>query len=279
MQLDAEKPLSSLSSLSFFSPRKPFAFPFTLLELLVVLSILLILGALLLPVLSKGRQVARSCSCLSIMREYAFATCLYADDFADCYPDIRTYLLQESGFSSYIASSLPLRCPGDGETLRRNRLGLCNNQLISIGGTSNLSDSAGNVTGGKGAFLQKRTSAVNAFPSRRCQWTDYQDTNSGNSISGAALSIGKGAGNWTDTLREYVFRHPNGTANGAFADGHAAPIRCLAPLEPTGHDLLPGAKWLFPGNMTYPYGPRQLGGPGTTATITNATDSPSVQYR
>ncbi len=266
-------------SQSSFSPSSIFSF--TLVECLVVFSIVLVLGAFLLPALSKGRQMARANSCLSLMREYALASCLYADDFADCFPDIRTCLLSDSCFPGYFSlkGTIPVRCPEDATTLRLGRLGQFGNRLVSIGGTSNLSDSAGNVAGGKGAFAQKRTSAVNAFPSRRCQWTDYQNQSEDKSIAGAALSIGKGAGSRATSLREYVYRHPNNNANGAFADGHAAPIHCLVPLVDNGHNLPEYTDWIFPGNTTYPYGPRQLGGPGRTASIADATDSPSVKYR
>ena len=59
---------------------------FTLIELLVVISIIALLIGILLPSLASAREVARSISCASQMRQLAFSAELYAQDNKDYYP-------------------------------------------------------------------------------------------------------------------------------------------------------------------------------------------------
>ena len=240
---------------------------FTLIELITVMAILALLAAILLPSLSHARECARSTSCTSLLKQYACATSLYADDYDDFFPDRRRYLDSNHGFISYFslnASSLAdiTRCPGDSTTSALGRLGLLPSDSsfipVSIGGTVNLSDSASATSNGNASFFQSRNDiCLNAAPSQRCQWTDYQNQNENKLISGAAMSISKGYGSLRFTLAEYVFRHPNATANGAFCDGHVAPLRLAPSCVPinNGHDI--AGIWTFPGNCTWPYGPRQ----------------------
>lgn len=62
---------------------RPVRWPFTLLELLVVMAIVAILASLLLPALSSARERARGISCLSNLRQISYASSLYADDHDD----------------------------------------------------------------------------------------------------------------------------------------------------------------------------------------------------
>lgn len=59
---------------------------FTLLELLVVVTIIAILAAFLFPVFAQAREAARGAKCTSNLRQIATATLLYSNDFDELLP-------------------------------------------------------------------------------------------------------------------------------------------------------------------------------------------------
>lgn len=247
---------------------------FTLIELLVVIAVIAILAGLLMPALGSARSRAQEIACRSLLKGYGLATSLYADTYNDYFPDIQEYLNPLHGFVGFFSDgdTLPqsiARCPGDSQTEKLGRLASCTQGSttvkVSIGGGPNLSDSKTPTSAGTSDMRQKRNGPQNRFPEKRCQWTDYQNPD-GAEVSGAALKVGQGSGSITDSFGNYVFRHPMNGANGAFADGHVGRIALTPDIQTVnqGHDLAPGNSWRFPGNMTYPFGPRQLSAPGGT---------------
>ncbi len=59
---------------------------FTLIELMMVISILAILASLLFPVFAQAREKARQTSCASNLRQLGMSVAMYAQDYDDRYP-------------------------------------------------------------------------------------------------------------------------------------------------------------------------------------------------
>ena len=70
-------------------PTSESASAFTLIELLVVIAIIAILAALLLPALSRAKQLAKRTSCTSQLKQQFIAWRLYLDDNEARFPDRR----------------------------------------------------------------------------------------------------------------------------------------------------------------------------------------------
>ena len=62
---------------------------FTLIEILVVISIIAILAAILFPVFARAKEAAKKTTCLANMRQIGAAFALYLNDYDDVMPDRR----------------------------------------------------------------------------------------------------------------------------------------------------------------------------------------------
>jgi prepilin-type processing-associated H-X9-DG protein/prepilin-type N-terminal cleavage/methylation domain-containing protein len=66
--------------------KSKFDFAFTLVELLVVITVIGILSALLFPVFARAREKARQTTCTSNLRQLYMACMMYADDYDGYFP-------------------------------------------------------------------------------------------------------------------------------------------------------------------------------------------------
>ena len=80
--------------------------PFTLIELLITVSILAILVAILLPGLNSARRKARTITCLSTQKQYACAIGIYTADNADYYFFGKSVPVDNAADAGVIGSSI-----------------------------------------------------------------------------------------------------------------------------------------------------------------------------
>jgi prepilin-type N-terminal cleavage/methylation domain-containing protein/prepilin-type processing-associated H-X9-DG protein len=74
---------------------------FTLIELLVVIAIIAILAAVLLPVLAKANDHAKTIQCVNNNKEIGLACIMYASDNQDYIPPINSVPYSSGGMSEY----------------------------------------------------------------------------------------------------------------------------------------------------------------------------------
>src|SRR5947208_6399628 len=98
---------------------------FTLLELLVVISIIAIPAAFLLPALARAKEAGRATVCLSNLRQAGFALQLYAQENNNRLPFMRDQSLTATNelpgpdqvLSNHLGNVNVLKCPSDNQRL------------------------------------------------------------------------------------------------------------------------------------------------------------------
>jgi prepilin-type N-terminal cleavage/methylation domain-containing protein/prepilin-type processing-associated H-X9-DG protein len=95
---------------------------FTLIELLVVIAIIGILASLLLPVLGRSKEQAKSTACSSHLRQLTLSLVMYAGDNADECPPRQMVPYWTLPLHPYYRDVALLICPSDGRGSRRSYL-------------------------------------------------------------------------------------------------------------------------------------------------------------
>ena len=206
---------------------------FTLIELLVVIAIVGILAALLLPALQVARDMAKDVSCKSLLRQYAFATKMYANDNDGMMVDSYHWLDYHAGLGRYMGGrwgKFP-RCPGDGVTKSLNRLGTFSAKdedgdshatMVSIGASENaLSASERPTRVGPRAFWVSE-GEIPGEAAKTMLWADWQNNPYDENPTVAIVKPGG-----TTAMGSLCFRH-RGHCNIVFLDGHVEFLNDLA---------------------------------------------------
>ena len=192
---------------------------FTLIELLVVIAIIAILAAILFPVFAQAREMARSASCKSTLKQIITATAIYVQDYDETLPPA-WYDVWEGSFGHprympetlqpYVKNGQVWRCPTDPQKLGRADYDASLPDLIVSYGYNALGLSP-HIYGGGSA----RSLAAFTKPSETVAFVDH-----GRALALPSDMSQTGSGLW---------HHER--ANAAFLDGHVRAMKREVLLE------------------------------------------------
>ncbi len=132
---------------------------FTLIEVLIVITIIAIIAALLFPVFSVAREKARQASCASNMRQLGMAFLMYAQDYDEQFPNAAPFTeingagwilntqanvmgqfsVEQGGLFPYVKNKQIYVCPSDANDQieqKVDRWSYAMNDLLSLSPTS-----------------------------------------------------------------------------------------------------------------------------------------------
>ena len=211
------------------------------------IAIIAILAGMLLPALSSARERGRSASCINILKQYALANLMYADDNEVLCPVAAgsiyyygtrngshgsfTYDFEKGGFLHAYTSANAMLCPTFGMAKGIYKAadadqvgGIGYNRLTWSGTTGSTDKSISNGLTKPGSI--KRASEIVMFGDTAMF--------AGGDFSGTAYLVPNGVGMADDTGTVH-FRH-NNMANIAWCDGHVSAVRAkVKTAVNTGH--------------------------------------------
>jgi prepilin-type N-terminal cleavage/methylation domain-containing protein len=219
---------------------------FTLIELLVVIAIIAILAALLLPSLSRARDVARRAGCMGNLRQVGLGILNYVNDNQDYYPQqTRDGTVgpwnnaNEPQFqvAKYANISKPgksiLMCPADKRPTGARSNGLAHAEFQNADGTKNLWSSYGSSGGansvyGLFSFSYNPMIRISSLrrPSALFAWSETQS----------------GAWYFSRWQQQFYLVHPSALVMG-YADGHVDVIPVKYPVGTIMGDTAHGGQF------------------------------------
>ncbi|MCP4267359.1 MAG: type II secretion system protein [Candidatus Brocadiaceae bacterium] len=104
---------------------------FTLIELLIVIGIIGLLAGILLPVLSRAKESARSTQCASNIRQIGMGLIMYANENGEAFPQDTTTVVERPAmrslnllFNTYVSDSKIFKCPSDATVTNSTTAGM-----------------------------------------------------------------------------------------------------------------------------------------------------------
>ncbi|MCM8530277.1 MAG: DUF1559 domain-containing protein [Lentisphaeraceae bacterium] len=240
---------------------------FTLIELLIVLSIIGILSTLLIPSLGKAREKARQVVCLSNMHQLGAATSVYGTDNSNSLPVYRrgkshgAWGFDKRGLERALASTMGETVSSSGQTAVGNPIFMCPSAPVTFDKETSKyiwipGDNKGHRTNTyEGLYYHYRRTSVNsqqanpdnrllkrtlyefpdALPFQWCSrrqapaWTELDETGWNNTLVGASWHA----------------RGDRGPRPVLFLDGHASILKAFKYTSHKNQEILKsGSTWL-----------------------------------
>lgn len=206
---------------------------FTLIELLVVISIISLLVSILLPSITKAKDLAKSIACASNLKQLALATQMYVDDNDESFPNNRhgSYVLWMSLLSPYMGEKWSLVYEGLESTDTVFFCPVADPAKHNIGGTPWYP---------RNVFISYGINGYLTYDSVYTTWQVFQKISQVRSSSDCALFQDLVAGNvgifpvfyfWDwDPITRYDYPHLD-SRNVAYVDGHVSLYGCPLPSD------------------------------------------------
>lgn len=201
---------------------------FTIIELLIVISIIIILASLLLPALNAAKNRARTLICVSVLKQYGMAMNNYINDYQGWIPPVSTSLWIDGetlGMRGFLAPYLGIRGNKPQLQMVRKKLYCIQREEIDrpSGGVSQPNYAANN-------WLIRQMDKIGT-PSRVCHLTEFSNE--------------PGASWVSSSLSGHIPALPShrDSANVLFCDGHVSTIHYKKIPCPEGNGVGTGTDY------------------------------------